>query len=219
MSAETPTALVADSHELFRAGVVALLTRECGFGRVIEAGSLDEALMRLDEHAGIRFACFDLAMPGIGTPLNLRSVREVFPRTRIAVIGGSGRGGGREEIFLALRAGLHGYVPKALGVDEIAAAFRLILAGGIFVPPSLAELPLPSDWAPSYEPSRPVGTEVRLTPRQQDVLRLIRSGKSNKEIARTLGLTENTVKVHANALYRALGVRDRTGAAQRAGQS
>ncbi|HEV7438497.1 MAG TPA: response regulator transcription factor [Methylobacterium sp.] len=213
MNADTPIALVADSHELFRAGVVALLTRDCGFARVVEAGSLDEALMLLDEHGDIRFACFDLAMPGIGTPLNLRSVREVFPKTRIAVIGG---GNGREEIFLALRAGLHGYVPKALGIAEIAAAFRLILDGGIFVPPSLADLSLPSDWAPSYEPSRPIGTEVRLTPRQQDVLRLIRSGKSNKEIARTLGLTENTVKVHANALYRALGVRDRTGAAQRA---
>ncbi|KAB1072678.1 LuxR C-terminal-related transcriptional regulator [Methylobacterium planeticum] len=213
MSAATPLALVADGDGVVRTAVAGLLTRECGVDRVIEAASLDEALMLLDEHAGIRFAAFDLAIPGIGTPLNLRSVREVFPDIRIAVTGGNGR---RDEIFQALQASLHGYLPRAFGPSEVAAAFRHVLAGGVFVPPSLADLPLPSEAAASFEPSRAISAGVRLTPRQQDVLRLIRSGKSNKEIARTLGLTENTVKVHANALYRALGVRDRTGAAQRA---
>ncbi|WP_336491804.1 response regulator transcription factor [Methylobacterium nigriterrae] len=206
-------ALVADGHDQSRTGIAALLRRDCGVGRVIEAGTLDEALILLDEHSDITFACIDLAMPGVGTPLNLRSVREVFPKVRVAVVTSSGK---REEVFLALQAGLHGYVPKALGPPGIARAFRLILDGHIFVPPMLAELPPVPDTAPRFEATRRPASDVRLTPRQQDVLRLIRCGKSNKEIARTLGLTENTIKVHANALYRALGVRDRYGAAQRA---
>src|SRR3954466_7638574 len=113
MDSEVSVALVAASHDLFRTGLAALLERDCGFGQVIEARSLDEAVTRLDEHSDISFACIDLAMPGIGTPLDLRSVREVFPKVRIAAMTGSGQ---REEVFLALQAGLHGYVPKALGL-------------------------------------------------------------------------------------------------------
>ena len=211
MTPNVSIALIADDHELFRAGLSSLLKRDCGFALVIEAGSLDAAMQVLGENPAITFASFDLAMPGVENALSLRSVREVFPHVRVAVVSGSG---GRDDIFLALQAGLHGYVPKTLDVNEIVSAFQKIIKGEIFVPPLIADL------APQAE--LPTGTDVarlpesskKLTPRQNDVLRLIRCGKSNKEIARSLNLTESTVKVHAVALYRALGVHNRYGAAR-----
>ncbi|MDR7039262.1 MULTISPECIES: LuxR C-terminal-related transcriptional regulator [Methylobacterium] len=210
MSSPGAVALVADDHELFRAAVADLLKRDCGFTSVIEVGSLDEAMQVLGEHPEISLASFDLAMPGVGNATSLRSVREVFPKVRVVVVTGSG---GREDILLALQAGLHGYVPKTLGISEIANAFRTVLAGNIYVPAVVTELP-PQPAPPAVAvPARLPELAGKLTPRQQDVLRLIRCGRSNKEIAIALGLTENTVKVHANALYRALGVHNRYGAA------
>jgi DNA-binding NarL/FixJ family response regulator len=203
-------ALVVDDHELFRAGIAGLLMRDCGFTRVFEAGSLDAALEILGENDGISFSSFDLAMPGVDGPYFLQRIRKMFPKVRIAVVSGSG---GRDEIILALQAGVHGYVPKTLGISEIAQAFKVILSGGIFVPPLLSEVAGDHHSPAPVRTMRPSDAGTPLTPRQQAVLKLIRSGKSNKEIARELSLTENTVKVHINALYRALGVHNRYGAA------
>lgn len=211
MNHQGSIALIADDHEVFRTGLSSLLTRNCGFSSVIEVGSLDAALQVLGENSGITFASFDLKMPGVENALSLRCVRDVFPHVRVAVVSGSG---GRDDVILALQAGLHGYVPKTLSVAEIVLAFQKMIKGEIFVPALVADLPLKAEL--------PAGTKLiplpestkKLTPRQNDVLRLIRSGQSNKAIARLLNLTESTVKVHAVALYRALGVHNRTGAAE-----
>ncbi|AWN40061.1 LuxR C-terminal-related transcriptional regulator [Methylobacterium durans] len=207
--ADHTLALVVDTHRLYREAFAALLRRECGFLDVRETGSLDEALQTLDERRDCAFAAFDLATPGIGTPLSLRSVREVYPDLRLAALATASR---REDIFLALRAGLHGYVPKTFEPSEIVGAVTRIMGGDLFVPNALVALPLAPEAVGEPGSERRSAQPFRLTPRQLDVLHLIRSGLSNKEIAKALGLTENTVKVHANALYRALGVRDRSGA-------
>jgi len=205
------TALIADDHELFRTGLSALLRQDCGFSSVIEVGSLDAAMQVLGETPTIKFASFDLAMPGVESALSLRSVREVFPQVRVAVVSGSG---GRDDIFLALQAGLHGYIPKTLCVKDIVAAFQKIIRGEIFVPSLITELPHQIELPDNTDGPHLPETSTKLTPRQNDVLRLIRCGKSNKEIARLLSLTESTVKVHAVALYRALGVHKRGDAAR-----
>lgn len=203
-------ALVADDHELFRSGFSMMLKRDCGFFDVIETNTLDEALQVLGDRGDVSFATLDLAMPGMESPYSLQSVREIFPELCVAVVTGSRR---REDILSALAAGAHGYVLKSWSAAEIARAIQTILSGQIFVPWSLAELPR-EDFSQAVR-SFALGKSaaVHLTHRQQEVLHLIRNGKSNKEIARLLNLTESTVKVHANGLYRALGVRNRSGAA------
>jgi DNA-binding NarL/FixJ family response regulator len=120
----------------------------------------------------------------------------------------------REDILLALWAGVHGYVPKALGVKELTKALAAILKGGIYVPASLADVtaeertsllpPMARQGAPS---------EASLTPRQQEILRLLVEGKTNKEIARELEVSLGTVKIHLAAVFRALGVTTRAAAA------
>jgi DNA-binding NarL/FixJ family response regulator len=214
MVAGRRSALIADDDEFFRAALSAILTKQLGFAKVLEAASLDEALEQLGTQEGISAAFFDLSMPGVQSPANLKAVRECFPGTRMAVVSSSRR---RQDILLALEAGVHGYVPKGLGIKDLTAALRTILEGAIYVPPGLADLP-----AVSEEPTDPLrhgsssdnsGAASALTARQRDVLELLVQGKSNKEIARTLTLGEGTVKVHVAALFRNLGVRTRSGAA------
>jgi DNA-binding NarL/FixJ family response regulator len=210
MSSEHRTALIADDHELFRAGLGAMLKRDLGFSEVIETGSLDEAIEHLGRHA-ISLACFDLSMPGVGSAGNLQAVREGFPQVRLAVITASTR---REDILLALTAGAHGYVPKTLRIGEIADALRLVLAGQVFVPPCLAQPLTPATGQGRAAEKTPARTlkAAELTLRQREVLRLMAEGKSNKGIARALDLAEGTVKVHVNALFRTLGVHNRVSA-------
>lgn len=201
-------AVVADDHELFRSALSAVLKSRLGFADVIETASLDEALERLGD-VRATLALFDLNMPGMATASSLLAVRECYPGVRVAVVSASER---RRDILLALEAGVHGYVPKALPVDAIADALRTVLDGSIFVPPSLADVGRPGEPVP-VTPEPTGSAAVSLTPRQRDVLDLLMQGKSNKEIARALTLGEGTIKVHMAALFRTLGVQNRSAAA------
>lgn len=104
----------------------------------------------------------------------------------------------------ALTAGARGYLDYRSCERRLGDALRTLLDGGVYAPPQATPAPPPG--APS------------LTPRQQDVLALLRSGRSNKEIARTLRLAEGTIKIHCMAIFRELGVANRTQAALRAEQ-
>ena len=206
------TAIVADDHELFRVALSSILKTRLGFAEVAETASLDQALERLDDTPAA-LALFDLNMPGMETASSLLAVRECYPGVRVAVVSGSTD---RRDILLALEAGVHGYVPKTLGIDEIADALRMVLDGWIYVPPSLAQVGNGADSLFSRRPGpAPEGGDAPapLTPRQGEVLALLTQGKSNKEISRELNLGEGTVKVHMAALFRTLGVSSRTAAA------
>src|SRR5690606_8281318 len=97
--------------------------------------------------------------------------------------------------------GVHGYILKSAEDGEIVEALNQIIGGQIYAPPELAE-----SSASAREDS---AAKATLTPRQRDVLDLMVGGKTNKEIARALELSESTVKIHVAALFRALGVRNR----------
>lgn len=217
-SEEARTALVADDDEFFRIALSGILKRQLRFSAVLEACSFDEAIDLLGNHSGIGLALFDLSMPGITSAANLSAVRECAPDTKVAVVSGSNN---RRDILLALEAGVHGYVPKILGASELSSALEHVLAGGIFVPPSIADLSYaPEIRQPGSKPegeanapkATPGETEL-LTPRQIDVLRLLVEGQSNKEIARSLNLGEGTIKIHVAALLRNLKVQNRSAAA------
>lgn len=208
-------ALVADDDEFFRMAIGSILADRLGVAEVIEVGSLDDALQRLGERSDITIALFDLAMPGMQGPANLGAVRETFPDLLVAVVSNSRR---RQDILTALDAGVHGYVPKGMGVEDLTQALRTILDGTIYVPLLLSKVfPSDADNGSGQFPDidRRAAPEIlaRLTPRQRDVLELLVKGQSNKEIARTLDLGEGTVKIHLAALFRNLAVRNRATAA------
>lgn len=210
MSDPRRTALVADDDEFFRMAARVVLTGRLGFADVTECDSFDSAMEQLGEpERRVGLALMDLAMPGMESAANLAAVRECFPDIRVAVVSASER---REDILLALASGVHGYVPKRLGIGEMTQALEAILNGQIYVPSSLAQLPAASASAvPPATEEAPA--PLPLTPRQRDVLELIVRGQSNKEIARSLGLGEGTVKIHLAALFRNLGVANRASAA------
>lgn len=214
MEAPKRIGLIADDDAYFRMAIGAILNRQFGFSEIIEAASFDEALECLSEHPTACAALFDLSMPGMRTPTNLRAVRECFPSARVAVISGSNS---RRDILLALEAGVHGYMHKSLSITDLTAALRTIFDGGIYVPPSLADISsAPAELVGERvetPPPEPVEASSPLTPRQQDVLDLLVQGKTNKEIALALGLGEGTVKIHMAAIFRYFGVNNRAAAA------
>ncbi len=207
-------AIIADDHELFRIALSSILKTRLGFAKVVETASLDQALERLDDTRAT-LALFDLNMPGMDTASSLLAVRRCFPDDLVTVVSGSTA---RRDILLALEAGVHGYVPKTLGVDEIAVALRMVLDGWIYVPSCLARVGSTAE-PPALRASGPAldgnadHASASLTSRQGEVLALLTQGKSNKEISRKLGLSEGTVKVHMAALFRVLGVSSRAAAA------
>jgi DNA-binding NarL/FixJ family response regulator len=211
MKAPKQAALISDDDEFFRIALATILTKTLGFSTVVQTSSLDEAVEQLSARSDISLALFDLAMPGMKSPASLRAVRDCFGSLRVAVVSGSKK---RQDVLLALDAGVHGYVPKSLGVGELAKALELIIRGIIYVPPWIAVLPpLAQASKGSGSASVPQLDLTGLTPRQRGVLELLVEGKSNKAIARGLDLGEGTVKVHMAALFRSLGVSSRTAAA------
>lgn len=204
------SALIADDDEFFRIALRSVLMDRLGIAEVIECASLDEALDALGQSGAIEMALFDLAMPGMESSASLAAVRELFPHIKVVVVSSSRR---RQDILTALEVGVHGYIPKGYRIDDLSTALRSVVGGTIYVPPLLAEAASEPPPIKAPEESAAAVTAPVLTPRQWDVLKLLVEGRSNKEIARALGLGEGTVKIHLAALFRNLAVRNRSAAA------
>jgi DNA-binding NarL/FixJ family response regulator len=208
MSLLIKSALIVDDDEFFRIALRTVLTTTLGIPEVLEAENFDQAINLLSEKK-IDLAVFDLMMPGMAGPGSLKAVRERFPDLCLVMATASSR---RQDILLALQAGVHGYIAKSMGLKELSSALKQIIGGTVYVPASIASPSLAGS-AEAIAATAVSDLAPTLTPRQKDVLTLIVKGKSNKEIARGLGLGEGTVKVHLAALFRVLGVSSRSAAA------
>jgi len=210
MIVATETALIVDDDEFFRMALRTVLEGALGFSNVLEAENFGQATSLLSEKK-IDLAVFDLMMPGMAGPSSLKAVRNRFPDLCLVMATTSNR---RGDILLALQAGVNGYIAKSMGLKELASALKQIIGGSVYVPASITS-PGFTGSADEIAATAAPNPAPPLTPRQKDVLTLIVKGKSNKEIARGLGLGEGTVKVHMAALFRVLGVRSRSAAAAR----
>ncbi|SFN88332.1 two component transcriptional regulator, LuxR family [Mesorhizobium sp. NFR06] len=204
--------VIADDHGLYRRGLRLALTAGIEGVEIFEATCFDAVVGLLAEHECVSLAMLDLNMPGLFTQEVLGDVLAAYPATRFAIISGNDS---RSEILTALNVGLHGYIVKSQSDDEVVLAVKEILSGRIYVPALLSRQL--GTHAPALEirhgGSAGAGALERLTSRQKDVLRLMAEGYSNKEIARDLDIAEATTKIHAAAIMRELGVRNRTEAA------
>lgn len=196
--------LIADDHGVFRRGLATLITDALDISEVLEADDMPGVLGHMSNDRLV-LAIIDLRMPGVTCPNDLGQVRELRPDLPLAVVSGSDD---RNDMLACLAAGVHGYILKSAEDEEIVEALNQIMAGQIYAPPELAE--------PSSSSREEASPKATLTPRQQDVLNLMIGGKTNKEIARELDLSESTVKIHVAALFRALGVRNRVEAVKAA---
>lgn len=209
--------VIADDHGLYRRGLRLALMAGIPSVEIFEAACFDAVVNLLEEQASIDLAILDLNMPGLFNQEVLSDVLSAYPDTRFAIVSGDDS---RSEILTALSIGLHGYIVKSQKDEEVVLAVNEILAGRIYVPSLLsrtsgdqrAYTALPSAKNPIRQ--RMGSSDLgRLTSRQRDVLKLMAEGYSNKEIARNLDIAEATTKIHAAAILRELGVRNRTEAA------
>jgi DNA-binding NarL/FixJ family response regulator len=191
--------LIADDHPMVRDALKrTLLLVEPG-ARIVEAADFAGAHQHLHS-GGIQLALLDLHMPGMDRVDGLRRLRLQFPGVAMVVASGEDD---PAVIRATLAAGAVGFLPKSESPEVLQQALRLVLGGGTYLPAqALADL---RHGAP---PPRPDASG--LTPRQTDVLRCLMRGQPNKLIARELGLTEGTVKIHIAAILRVLQARNRT---------
>ena len=187
-------ALVADEQELFRAGLRTLLVSAQGFTDVVEVGTFAAVRHEIDARPDLALAILDLELAGMGGACGLEAVFMARPDLTVLVVGGApchaAPAGARTDRGCT-------FVPRNTSVAALARLLAELLRPRADVPVIAA-----GDGAEA----------LRLTRRQEQVVRLIAQGRSNKEIARDLQLAEGTVKVHVNALYRSLSVRNRASA-------
>lgn len=211
--------LIADDHLLFRDGLRRLLAQANQEMTFFEASTYDEVRAMCDGSNRYDLILLDLGMPGWSGFAALGDIHRTLPDALLVVVSGSER---RSDLLAALENGAAGYIPKSSSAKVLMGALQLVLAGGIYLPEQAIRGGDRFDF--SHSPADPGGEEGgqglpsggagdQLTPRQRDVLNRLRDGKSNKQIAHELGLTEGTVKVHVTAILRHLGVRNRTQAA------
>ena len=208
-----PRIVVLDEHTVYRTGLRSLICAKVPCAEVIEASSLVQALSQL------RNSIFDLVLVGVGLSSlgPLKAAGEASSATRFAIISSSNT---RTDILASLAAGFHGYISKHQSDTDILAAITDILSGRIYVPSSLASslAEVGNGARRATPPTLSAEADVfKLTKRQREVFSLLARGRSNKEIARALEIAEATTKIHMAALLRALGVRNRTEAAFKAG--
>lgn len=189
--------LIAEDHEVVREGLAAILDQEQDMLVVAQAANGQEAVQAFsDKRPDI--ALLDLLMPGVNGVEATVAIRKNFPSARIIVLTTFD---GNEDIYRALQAGARAYLLKDTSRKDLLETIRAVHSGQRRIPAEVAARL--AERVPVFE----------LTKRELDVLRLIVKGKSNKEIAAVLSITEGTVKYYVNIILSKMGVSDRTGAA------
>lgn len=199
--------VIVDDHPLFRGGVVRTLEEAGGMEVVAEGGSAAEAVALVDRHLP-DVVCLDISMPGGG----IEAAREIgrrFPAVRIVMLTVSEAD---EDVLAALEAGARGYVLKGVGAGELVDVLKGVAEGGSYVSPALAARVLSAMRRPAR--GRVVDDPLsELTKREEQILKLVAQGLSNKEIGRELELQEKTVKHYMTNILQKLHVRNRVEAA------
>jgi DNA-binding NarL/FixJ family response regulator len=197
---------LADDQTLVRQGIASLLELTPDLRVVVEAGDGDEAIARFTA-AEIDVALLDVRMP---RRTGLEVLAALRPRACILLTTFDDDAVALEAIALGAR----GFLLKDVTLDALAHAIRTVAAGGTLINPAVTERVLRGLARLDPVPASPL--PETLTPRELEVLRLIASGASNREIAGALGTAEATVKNQASSIFAKLGVRDRTRAVLRA---
>ncbi|BCJ07218.1 DNA-binding response regulator [Pseudomonas sp. RtIB026] len=193
--------IVADDHPLFREAMVNTVRRILPEARLEEAGSLADVLRLATLGTTPDTLILDLRFPGLTCIGRLAELRRQLPRTTLIVVS---MVDDPEVICEVMAAGVDGFIGKSVSPAEIGTAILAIRAGEVVVNY------LPSGLLPQLGASSEL---EQLTHRQQDVLRLIAQGKTNKEIARALDISPFTVRIHVSSLLKTLNVPTRTAAA------
>lgn len=193
--------VLADDHVMIREGLRPFVERIATGTEVLEAGSLPEVVGLL-KGGPVDLVILDLKMPGMNGFQGLVTLRRDFPSVRCVMLSAMAD---REHVLEAIRLGAEGFIPKHLSGAAMVSALQLVLSGERFIPAMLV------DGGNGQAGGDASAGELigRLTPRERDILRLLREGYPNKVIANRLDVSEVTVKSHLGNVFRKLGVQNR----------
>jgi DNA-binding NarL/FixJ family response regulator len=192
--------LLVDDHRLVRAGLAALLT---GTPDVVVVGEAADGQQAVEMAGRLRpdIVLMDLSMPVLDGVAATRRITEEVPGCRVVVLTSFAD---HHRVTEAVAAGAVGYLLKDCDPQDVVAAVRSAAGGDVPIDPRVARALLP---APADRPDH------ALSARELQVLRLVATGMANKQIAKALGISDRTVKVHVGNVFRRIGVTDRTSAA------
>ncbi len=202
--------LVVDDHALVREGLRHVLESLDDRVTILEAQNATEAFALVDQHADLDLVLLDLRLPGVDGYAAMQELHRRHNTLPVVILSSSED---TPSVVAALKMHAVGFIPKSFPREVMLQALRLVLAGGVYIPPQalgFAELDGPG--ASSNRESKSIDKPV-LTDRQAEVLRLIAQGKPNKIIASELNISEATVKAHVTDVMRALKVTNRAQAA------
>ncbi len=203
--------LVVDDHALVREGLRQVLKGLNEQVEVLEAPHCARAFELAALHSDLDLALLDYHLPDMNGLEALNVFGKLHPELPIIVISGTFN---PQIMRQVLAKGAAGFVAKSGLSNELLAVLRMVLAGGVYVPPDL----LPTPFNPPEEAVDAQHASAELTPRQEEVLGLLLDGYSNKDISRTLQLADETTKNHVSAILRRFGVQTRVQAVLAAGR-
>ena len=186
--------LIVDDHALLRTGVANIINHEADLQVVAEAANGADGVAAFAQHRP-DVTLLDLRMPVMEGVEAVRRIRELDPQAKVIVLTTYDTD---EDIARALKAGAKAYILKDIASDALVACIRAVLDGKTYLAPAAA--------AKLAERV----TRIQLTPRELATLRSMAQGRSNKEVAQELGISERTVKTHLGHLFQKLGVASRT---------
>ena len=208
---DTVKVLVVDDHTLFRRGITAVLANQEGLEVVGEALDGLEAIEKTKEIAP-DVVLMDLNMPRCSGLEAIQALQTEMPQVNVLVLTVSDK---EADLFAAVKFGARGYILKNTEPDELIHAILHIAQGGVIVSPLMATKLLTEfkDLSAGVERESIPGTDAALSPREGEVLQLVAQGASNKKIAESLFISENTVKTHLRNIMEKLHLANRSQAA------
>ncbi len=195
--------LIADDHPLMREAIRGALSHSFENVTFLESDSLDSTIAALRKSSNISIIIFDLMMPGCENFYGLLRVKKLFPSVPIVVLSASDS---PEVISQVMAFGADGFIAKTTGTETIKEAIVTILNGGKWLSKEAAKA-IESVDTDAIDIADKLKT---LTPKQFQVLKLVKDGLMNKQIATTLDVTEATVKAHIGVIFKKLDVKTRT---------
>ena len=194
--------LITDEQSLFRDGLSLRLKEINDNITILQSSTLAEMQKILSHETDTDVVILDIDLAGINATETITKIKNIAPNTKIITTSTSED---TRNIKKVLSLGVKGYIPKRSDSNILSGALKLILDGGTYIPPAMLNHGI--DYSSFNSQS---SLKKNLTNRQSQVLDLIAQGKSNKQIAYDMGVSEATVKLHINALLRSLKVNNRT---------